>query len=122
MPKGKKVTPYTCVNVCPLCVRVILPLLPSPLQPQSSAKGKAKKVDTSFHIDCTVPVEDEIMEVAPFVSLCSPPLMDKKEVEMCVCVRRYSTLYSDSVVYRINTRSVSFTFHTLVHLCSPHVA
>ena len=114
MPKGKKVTPYTCVNVRPLCVRVTLPLLPSPLQPQSGAKGKAKKVDTSFHIDCTVPVEDEIMEVAPFVSLCTPPRMDKKEVEMCVSVgTRHCTAIPQCIV------SVLGLCHSLpMHLCT----
>ena len=39
-----------------------------------------------------------------------------------VCVRRYSTLYSDSAVYRISTQSVSFASHALVHLCTLHVA
>lgn len=32
--------------------------------------GKAKKVTTKFTIDCSTPVEDEIMDVASFVSHC----------------------------------------------------
>lgn len=66
MSKGKKVGACSCLKVQALCVCVTPHSLLRPLQPQS--KGKAKRVDTSFSIDCTVPVEDEIMEVAPLVS------------------------------------------------------
>lgn len=78
------------------CVSVPLPgpLPLSRLQPQAGSKGKAKKVDTSFSIDCTVPVEDEIMEVAPLVSLCGC-------VRVCVClVVCLSCVYID-IVYTI---------------------
>lgn len=37
-----------------------------PVKPGQKAKGKKKKVQTKFTIDCTQPVEDGIMKVAEF--------------------------------------------------------